>query len=303
MATRLKLLAETTAPVDEIAQILRAEHGDPFHILGMHLVEVQGKAAVAIRAFLPRAHDAWVVRGPGEGGAVPLRRIHADGFFEAVFPGEQAMFPYRLRTDYAGQHEFEDPYRFPPVLSDFDLHLLAEGTHHKTYEKLGAHVMEIAGVRGVAFAVWAPNAQRVSVVGNFNHWDGRQHPLRVRGATGVWEIFIPGLREGEIYKFEIKGRNRNYLGLKSRPLRFLLRAAAQDRLDCLRLEPLHLERSDVDGGARGAPGVPRPAGDLRSSPGLVAALAGRGPSRPELSRTRRAVGGLRREAWVLRMWN
>jgi len=88
MATELKLLAETTAPVDEITQILRAEHSDPFHILGMHLVEVQGKAAVAVRAFLPRAHQAWVVRGPGEGGVVPLQRIHADGFFEAVFPGE-----------------------------------------------------------------------------------------------------------------------------------------------------------------------------------------------------------------------
>jgi len=220
MATRLKLLAETTASVEEIAQILRAEHGDPFHILGMHLVEVQGKAAVAIRAFLPRAHDAWVVRGPGEGDVVPLRRIHAEGFFEAVFPHEQAMFPYRLRTDYAGQHEFDDPYRFPPVLSDLDLYLLAEGTHHKAYEKLGAHVMEIAGVRGVAFAVWAPNAQRVSVVGNFNYWDGRRHPLRSRGATGVWEIFIPGLREGELYKFEIKGRFKNYLGLKSDPYGF-----------------------------------------------------------------------------------
>ena len=96
MALQLKLLAETTAPVDEIAQILRAEHGDPFHILGMHLVEFQGKPAVAIRAFLPRAHDAWVVRGPGAGEAVPLRRIHADGFFEAVFPGEQAHVPLSL---------------------------------------------------------------------------------------------------------------------------------------------------------------------------------------------------------------
>ncbi|MGO8788766.1 MAG: 1,4-alpha-glucan branching protein GlgB [Terriglobia bacterium] len=220
MTAELKLLAATTAPVDEITQILRAEHGDPFHILGMHLVEVQGKTAVAIRAFLPRAHQAWVVRGPGEGGVVPLQRIHAEGFFEAVFPGEQAVFPYRLRAEYAGLHEFEDPYRFPPVLSDFDLYLLAEGTHHKTYEKLGAHVMEIAGVSGVAFAVWAPNAQRVSVVGNFNQWDGRQHPLRVRGSTGVWEIFIPGLREGDLYKFEIKGRYKNYLGLKSDPYGF-----------------------------------------------------------------------------------
>src|ERR1039458_8519638 len=197
MAPRLKLLAETTASLDEIAQILRAEHGDPFHILGIRLVEVQGKPAVAIRAFLPRTKNAWVVRVPGADDVVPMRRIHADGFFEAIFPNEQAIFPYRLRTDYAGQHEFEDPYRFPPVLSDFDLHLLGEGTHYKTYEKLGAHVTEIAGVRGVSFAVWAPNAKRVSVVGNFNQWDGREHPLRVRGSSGVWEIFMPGMPEGE----------------------------------------------------------------------------------------------------------
>jgi 1,4-alpha-glucan branching enzyme len=220
MTIQLKLLAETTAPVDEIAQILRAEHGDPFHVLGMHLVEVQGKTAVAIRAFLPRAYEAWVVRGPGENDIVPLRLIHADGFFEAVFPDEQALFPYRLRTEDNGRHEFEDPYRFPPVLSDFDLHLLGEGTHYRTYEKLGAHLTEVEGVPGVSFAVWAPNAMRVSVVGNFNYWDGRRHPLRSRGSTGVWEIFIPGLRDGEIYKYEIKSRQRSYLGLKSDPYGF-----------------------------------------------------------------------------------
>ena len=205
---------------------------------------------------------------------MPLRRIHADGFFEAVFPGEQAMFPYRLRTDYAGQHEFEDPYRFPPVLSDFDLHLLAEGTHHKTYEKLGAHVMEIAGVRGVSFAVWAPNAQRVSVVGNFNHWDGRQHPLRVRGATGVWEIFIPGLREGEIYKFEIKGRYQNYLGLKTDPYGFYAELRPKTASIVYDLDRYTWNDQTWMAERTGAPGVPRPAGDLRSSPGLVAALAG-----------------------------
>ena len=171
MAPRLKILAETTASLDELAQIIRAEHGDPFHILGIHLVEWHGKSAVAIRAFLPRTKNAWVVRGPGSDDLVPMQRIHADGFFEAVFPGQQELFPYRLRTDYAGHYDFEDPYRFPPVLTDFDLHLLAEGTHYKTYEKLGAHVTEIAGVRGVSFAVWAPNAKRVSVVGNFNQWD------------------------------------------------------------------------------------------------------------------------------------
>jgi 1,4-alpha-glucan branching enzyme len=220
MASKLKLLAETTASLDELAQILRAEHGDPFHILGAHLIYLQGKPAVAIRAFLPRTQNAWVVRGPAPADAIPMRRIHADGFFEVVFPNDQAIFPYRLRTDYAGLHEFDDPYRFPPVLTDFDLHLLAEGTHYKTYEKMGAHITEVEGVLGVTFAVWAPNAKRVSVVGNFNQWDGREHQLRVRGSTGVWEIFIPGMTEGEIYKFEVKSRQKGYLALKTDPYGF-----------------------------------------------------------------------------------
>jgi 1,4-alpha-glucan branching enzyme len=216
---RVKLLAKTTAPIEEIELILRAEHSDPFHVLGAHPVEVEGQPAIAIRAFLPQTERAWVVRGAERSGVFPLERIHAEGFFEAVFPGEPQVFPYRLRAEHAGQHEFEDPYRFPPVLSDFDLHLIAEGTHHEEYEKLGAHVTEIAGVRGVAFAVWAPNARRVSVVGNFNYWDGRRHPMRVRG-SGVWELFIPGLGEGEIYKYEIKGRDSHYLGLKADPYAF-----------------------------------------------------------------------------------
>jgi len=220
MAARLKLLAKTTASPEEINLILRAAHTDPFHVLGLHFVEIDGQPAAVVRAFLPHAGEAWVVRGPEEADVVPLQRIHQDGFFEAVFPGEQSVFPYRLRTDDGGVHEFDDPYRFPPVLSDFDLHLLAEGQHFKSYQKLGAHVTEVGGVRGVAFAVWAPNAQRVSVVGDFNNWDGRCHPMRVRGATGVWELFLPGLGEGEIYKYEIKGRYNNYLGLKTDPYGF-----------------------------------------------------------------------------------
>jgi 1,4-alpha-glucan branching enzyme len=219
MPDQLSFLAHTTASPDEIAQILRAEHSDPFHVLGAHPVEVDGQPAIAIRAFLPHVSRAWVVRNQDAGNPTPLVRVHSRGFFEAVFPGERAIFPYRLRVDYAGRHEFEDPYRFPPVLTDFDLHLIAEGTHYKKYEKLGAHVIEMEGVMGVAFAVWAPNARRVSVVGNFNSWDGRRHPMRVRGGSGVWELFIPGLAEGEIYKYEIKGPN-DYLGLKADPFAF-----------------------------------------------------------------------------------
>jgi len=218
MAGRLKLLTKTTAPVAEIELILRAEHSDPFHVLGAHPVQADGKPAVAIRAFLPGAAQAWVLRAPD--GVFPLQRIHAEGLFEAVFPDETQVFPYRLRVEYASVLEFEDPYRFPPVLSDFDLHLIGEGTHYKKYEKLGAHLVEIDGVSGVAFAVWAPNARRVSVVGDFNNWDGRRHPLRVRGGSGVWELFVPGLAEGEIYKYEIRGRDNDYLGLKADPFAF-----------------------------------------------------------------------------------
>jgi 1,4-alpha-glucan branching enzyme len=220
MPARRKLLKKPTASLEEIERIVHAEHSDPFHILGAHPAEVEGKPAIAIRAFLPQTDRAWVVRLDGRGNPAPLERVHPQGFFEAVFRDETILFPYRLRVENGGQHEFEDPYRFPPVLTEFDLHLFAEGTHYNTYEKLGAHVTEAQGVRGVVFAVWAPNALRVSVVGNFNSWDGRRHPMRSRGSTGIWELFIPGLRDGEIYKYEVKGRYNNYLGLKSDPYGF-----------------------------------------------------------------------------------
>ena len=142
------------------------------------------------------------------GRRVPMARVHPDGFFEAPFPDRDAAFPYRLAVENGEGHawEFEDPYRFGPVLTDFDLHLLGEGTHYKNYERLGAHLREHEGARGVHFAVWAPNAERVSVVGNFNHWDGRRHPMRSRGPAGIWEVFVPELSQGEVYKFEIKSR-------------------------------------------------------------------------------------------------
>ncbi len=219
MRTKRKLLASTTANPEEIELVIRGEHSDPFHVLGAHPVEVEGQPAIAVRAFVPDASSVWVVR---DGSLLRLERIHPHGFFEAVIRGESQIFPYRLRARNAQGHdwEFDDPYRFPPILSDFDLHLLGEGTHYKTYEKLGAHVTEIQGVEGVAFGVWAPNAQRVSVVGNFNHWDGRRHPMRVRGGSGIWELFIPGLHEGEVYKYEVKSRFRGHLAAKADPHAF-----------------------------------------------------------------------------------
>ncbi|HEV3334131.1 MAG TPA: 1,4-alpha-glucan branching protein GlgB [Bryobacteraceae bacterium] len=157
-----------------------------------------------------------------------MEYTHPDGLFEAIFPGETEFFPYRLLiTLHSGpgstapqRYETEDPYRYSPVLTDFDLHLFNEGTHLRLYEKLGAQTIEHEGAKGVAFAVWAPNAERVSVVGNFNQWDGRRHPMRPRGASGVWEIFVPGLQQGDLYRFEIKTRYQGYMAVKSDPFGF-----------------------------------------------------------------------------------
>ncbi len=226
MPARQGLLAKSTASREEIELIVRAEHSDPFHILGAHRLDLEGKPAVAIRAFLPDVTRAWVVRTPdGEtssGTRFEVDRIHREGFFELVLRGETEFFPYHLRVKDAqgNEREFEDPYRFPPVLSDFDLHLIGEGTHQRAYEKLGAHLAEVEGINGVAFAVWAPNARRVSVVGDFNQWDGRRHPMRVRGGTGIWELFLPGLTEGEVYKYEIKSQHNGSLLLKMDPYAF-----------------------------------------------------------------------------------
>jgi 1,4-alpha-glucan branching enzyme len=223
MAAKKKLLGKTTAPVDEVLLIVQGEHADPFHVLGAHPIEVAGQPAIALRAFLPQAAGVWAIRSStGSVTEIPFERIHIDGFFEAVVGGESRIFPYRLKvkTPVGSEFEFEDPYRFPPVLSDFDLHLMGEGTHYKKYEKLGAHVTELEGVRGVTFGVWAPNARRVSVVGDFNQWDGRRHPMRIRGGTGIWELFIPGLAEGEVYKYEIKSNPSGSIGLKADPYAF-----------------------------------------------------------------------------------
>jgi 1,4-alpha-glucan branching enzyme len=195
----------STVSEDQVRQIVFAYHHDPFRVLGAHLVEVDGQKKVAIRAFLPETREAFVVDDGGE--EHPLARIHDHGFFETVIERED-VFKYKLKVQDHYGHETvtADPYAFLPVLSDFDLQLLGEGNHQRSYEKLGAHLMTVDGVEGVHFAVWAPNAKRVSVVGDFNRWDGRRHPMRVLGGTGIWELFIPGLGEGSLYKYEIKGQ-------------------------------------------------------------------------------------------------
>jgi 1,4-alpha-glucan branching enzyme len=221
----------TTAPsrsatihLSDIEHLIRADHWDPFGVLGPHSAGENGRAAIAIRTFAPDARKAWVVDlAEGEPGRrVEMERIHPAGLFELVLPGRSTAPPYRLAVENEAGHSWQyvDPYRFGQVLSDFDIYLLGEGNHLRSYEKLGAHIREIDGIRGVHFAVWAPNARRVSVVGDFNHWDGRRHPMRNLGPTGLWEIFIPDLQPGEVYKYEVKSRYNDYLVSKADPYGF-----------------------------------------------------------------------------------
>ncbi len=215
---------------EEIDSIAGATHSEPFQVLGPHWVERNGKPALAIRAYHPGAREVHVL---WRRGAVPFaaKRIHPDGLFEAILlPEAPVLIPGQTVNPTAYGLEFtfvdgtrvqmHDPYAFPPLLSDYDLHLLSEGTHYLNYEKLGAHVREVDGIKGVHFAVWAPNARRVSVVGEFNSWDGRVYPMRSRGSSGIWEIFLPGLTEGTLYKFEILSRIGEHLGLKADPYAF-----------------------------------------------------------------------------------
>ncbi|MBN2369990.1 MAG: 1,4-alpha-glucan branching protein GlgB [Vicinamibacteria bacterium] len=184
---------------EEIERLLRLTHHDPHSVLGAHPME-QG---VVVRAYRPEAERVTLLAE----SAAPreMRRFHAAGLFETLVEGAREVFSYRLEARYPDGSVFmlDDPYRFLPTLGDLDLHLTAEGRHEQLYEKLGAHVREMSGVAGVSFAVWAPAARGVSIVGDFNNWDGRLHMMRRMG-SGVWELFVPGIGPGAIYKYEIR---------------------------------------------------------------------------------------------------
>ena len=184
----------------DIEALINARHRDPFAVLGPHPDEQGGQV---IRAFLPGALSVKLVERDSDDIIGELPSTEVPGLFAARFGDLQ---PYRLRINWAGTEQTsEDPYSFGALLGEMDLYLFAEGNHRDLSSCLGAQILSVDGVPGVRFAVWAPNAKRVSVVGDFNSWDGRRHPMRSRHPSGVWELFIPRLEAGEAYKFEILG--------------------------------------------------------------------------------------------------
>jgi len=198
----------------DIEQICQASHGDPFSVLGPHLVSPQ---RCRVACLMPTATQVLVLTGADQ-TATPLSLRHPDGFFEGLVPMTLDQ-PYQLQVLWAnGQSStLEDPYRFGLVLGEMDVWLLGEGTHLRPFEVLGAHPGSQQGVAGTRFAVWAPNASRVSVVGDFNCWDGRRHPMRLRRECGVWELFLPGVAAGALYKFEIRSQHGEVLPARADP--------------------------------------------------------------------------------------
>ena len=202
-----------------VQAVVNADHGDVFAVLGMHGGGPGG--GLVVRVLLPGAETVEVIDAASGQSRASLTRVHEAGFFAGAIPRRRKPFPYRLRvSDAGGTREIEDPYRFGQVLGETDLHLLGEGTHLQAHQRLGARPLELEGVAGVAFAVWAPAARRVSVVGDFNCWDGRRHMMRKHPGIGVWEIFVPGIGEGALYKYEIKAGDGQLLPLKSDPYAF-----------------------------------------------------------------------------------
>ncbi|MCV0397257.1 MAG: 1,4-alpha-glucan branching protein GlgB [Rhizobiaceae bacterium] len=200
----------------DIPAIVRGRHGNPFAVLGM---QGGGSEPLIVNVFAPAASAVSVIETASGREVAELAKVHPEGFFSSLIPDRNERFAYRLDMRAgSARWQIEDPYRFPPVLGELDEHLLGEGRHLDLYRRLGAHPMTIDGVDGVSFAVWAPNARRVSVVGDFNAWDGRRHPMRKRMGVGVWELFVPGLEAGVLYKYEILGVHGDLLPLKADPV-------------------------------------------------------------------------------------
>src|SRR5688572_18078504 len=204
-----------TPTVTDADRLNAREHPQPHSYLGAH----PDGDGVIVRAWRPAAAAVSVVAA--KVNPVAMARVNPAGVFEGRIARAQLPLLYRYEVDYGarGTVTAEDPYRFPPTVGELDLHVVGEGRHEELWERLGAHVHELEGVRGTAFAVWAPAAKSVSVVGDFNYWDGRMHPMRSLGSSGIWEVFLPGVEAGARYKFELVAPDGE-LRLKADPLAF-----------------------------------------------------------------------------------
>ena len=203
---------------EEIEAIVGGYHGDAFRVLGPHSIRSKrsGQRRWEVRAFLPQSESAVVAAGEQR---VRMRKLHDQGFFCAALDGDPQRYTIRARGWAGNEVEIEDPYRFGPQLPDTDLYLHTEGTLQEAYRTLGSHLITVDGVAGVRFAVWAPNAENVTVTGEFDEWDVRRHPMRRRNG-GIWEIFIPGLGQGTCYKYNIRSKFAGYQQLKADPYAF-----------------------------------------------------------------------------------
>jgi hypothetical protein len=207
----------------DVDALINARHPEPRSLLGYHEVaRTDEQPLCLVRALEPDAYEVDVCWDDGA-PPVALTRIHDAGLFEGRVPFRRPLHPYRLRVRYKDGNQLDkhDPYYFAPQLSDFDLYLFGEGNHYSIYYKLGAHPTTLDGLDGTRFAVWAPNAERVSVVGPFNLWDGRRHAMQVRGSSGIWELFIPGVGPGTEYKYELRTRSGGTV-LKADPYGFAM---------------------------------------------------------------------------------
>ena len=273
---------------------------DPFALLGPHLLADEDPSAhgLAIRACYPAAQQVEVLRRD-TGAVAPMTRRHPYGFYEAVFDDATAVFDYRLRVTYPGGHhvEVDDPYRYGRVIGDFDLYLHGEGSLLRAYDHFGAHVKTIGEAQGVHFAVWAPNAERVSVIGDFNGWDGRVHAMRSLGGSGAWEILRARPRRGGEVQVRDPIAGERRAAAEGRSVRVWLRAAAAVGVRGAAARRLRVARPGLARPARGGRRLAaRADGRVRGAPRLVGTRRRRRRPVPHLSRAGRPAGALREEA-------
>ncbi|KKU47709.1 MAG: 1,4-alpha-glucan branching enzyme GlgB, partial [Parcubacteria group bacterium GW2011_GWF2_46_8] len=212
----------TTIPIDDGIQIINSNHRNPASVLGMHIIESDENTFISVRAFLSDASEMFVVDNSDPEKIYKMKKVHKSGLFEAIITDRHERFKYKFKIkDYFNNEHFvNDSYSFwTQNMTDFDKYLFNRAQHYRIYDKMGAHIIEKDGVKGAQFAVWAPNAARVSVIGGFNNWDGRRHQMIISEDSGIWQLFIPELVEGDIYKYEIKTRE-GYILQKADPYAF-----------------------------------------------------------------------------------